>query len=202
MELGLERVGGALKVGERFPLEFDQNPAAFDYDHKDIEIIAEMKMKGSITHKELSDIIGLSETQIGVRIRRLKDANILRGYLWLTERTPQTIVIYTHLEIDEPDYPALSCFLHLPFRKEIAMDSPDRFAVRLMMNSSDVIGYLRGLETIRPHFRSYFIQKAVNIWVVPGGMRGFYHLHNEATSRWEMPVEEYIENLEKFTEKH
>jgi len=161
-----------------------------------------MKMKGSITHKELSEIIGLSETQIGVRIRRLKDAGILRGYAWLTERTPKTIVLYTHFEIDEPNHPALSCFLHLPFRKEIVMDSTDKFAVRLMMNSRDVIGYLRGLETIRSQFRSYFVQTAVNIRVVPGGMRGFYHLHSEDSGRWEMPVEEYIQNLEKFIEKY
>jgi hypothetical protein len=191
-----------LKAGERFPLEFDQNPTPFDYDHKDIEIIAEMKMKGSITHKELSEKIGLSETQIGVRIRRLKDAGILRGYLWLTEQTPSTIVLYTHFEIDEPDHPALSCFLHLPFRKELIMDSTDKFCVRLMMNSSDVGGYLRGLETLRPYFRSYFVQTAVNIWVVPGGMHGFYHLHKESTGRWEMPVEEYIQNLEQFIEKY
>ena len=184
----VEQSEKTLKDGERFPFEFDQNPASFEYDHKDIEIIAEMKMKGSITHKELSDIVGLSETQIGVRIRQLRDAGILRGYAWLTERTPKRIVLYTLIELDEPDHPALTCFLHLPFRKELIMDSPDRFVIRLMMNSSDVLGYLRGLETIRPYLSSYFVQTAVNIWIVPGGMRGFYHLHNEETGRWDLPI--------------
>jgi hypothetical protein len=191
-----------LKSGERFPLEFEHTPAPYDYDHKDIAIVAELKMNSGITHKELSDIVGLSETQIGVRIRRLRDANILKGYLWLTEQTPTNIVLYTHFELEEPEHPALTCFLHLPFRKEFIMESTDRYCVRLTMNSSDVAGYLRGLDTFRQHFRSYFIQYCVNIGIAPGGMRRFYHLHNESTGRWEMPVEEYIQNLERFLEKN
>ncbi|MFW9926582.1 MAG: winged helix-turn-helix transcriptional regulator [Candidatus Thorarchaeota archaeon] len=198
----IEESEKTLKIGERSTLEFDQNPAPFDYDHKDIEIIAQMKAYGSITHRELSKRIGLSETQIGMRIRQLKDAGVLRGFAWLTEETPMTIILYTFFEIEEPDHPVFSCFLHLPFRKEIIMDSSDRFCVRITMNSSDVLGYLRGLETLRPHFRSYFVQTCVNIRLVPGGMYGFYNLHNESTGRWEMPVEEYIQSLEKFLEKY
>jgi hypothetical protein len=197
----VEQSKQTLKVGDRFPLEFDQNPAPFEYDHKDIAIIAELKMNSAITHKELSKIVDLSETQIGVRIRRLKDANILRGYAWLTEQTPTNIVLYTFFEIEEPDHPALTCFLHLPFRKEIMMESTDRFCVRLTMNSNDVAGYYRGLESFRHHFRSYFIQTCVSIGLSPGRMRGFYHLHNESTGRWEMPIEEYIQDLEKYLEK-
>ncbi|TFH08543.1 MAG: winged helix-turn-helix transcriptional regulator [Candidatus Thorarchaeota archaeon] len=192
-----------LKIGEKFPLKFDINPPQFDYDHKDIEIIAELKMHGGLlTHRELSKRIDLSETQIGVRIRRLKDADVLRGYAWLTEMTPMTVVMFTYIEIDEPDDPVLSSFLHLPFRREIQMDSSDKFCIRLTMDSRDVVGYLKGLETIRSHFRSYFVQTAVSLKVVPGGMQGYYHLHNESTGRWEMPVEESIQKLEKFIEDY
>jgi DNA-binding Lrp family transcriptional regulator len=191
-----------LKIGEQFPLEFDQNPAPYDYDHKDIAIIAELKMNSAITHKELSKIVGLSETQIGVRIRRLQEANILRGYAWLTEQTPANIVLFTYLEIEEPDHPALTCFLHLPFRKEIIMESSDRYCVRLTMNSNDVAGYYRGLDAFRHHFRSYFTQTCVSIGLSPGRMRGFYHLHKESTGRWEIPMDEYIQDLENFLEKY
>ncbi|MHA1613790.1 MAG: hypothetical protein ACTSYJ_03030, partial [Candidatus Thorarchaeota archaeon] len=68
--------------------------------------------------------------------------------------------------------------------------------------SSELGGYLKGLETIRSHFRSYFVQTAVSIKVIPGGMHGFYHLHNESTGRWEMPVEDSISKLEKFIEDY
>ncbi len=198
----VEQSEKTLKEGERFPLEFDHTPTHFDYDNKDIEIIAELKMNSAITHRELSEKIDLSETQIGVRIRRLQDAGVLRGYIWLTEYTPATIVLYTHFELEGPDHPAFTCFLHLPFRKELIMESTDRFCVRLTMNSSDVAGYFRGFEAIRHQFRSYFIQTCVNLGVAPGGMRRFYHLHKESTGRWEMPVDEYIQNLEKFLEKY
>ncbi|MFX1579224.1 MAG: winged helix-turn-helix transcriptional regulator [Promethearchaeota archaeon] len=189
-----------LKEGEQFPLKFDQSPAPFEYDHKDIAIIAELKMNTELTHKELSERIGLSETQIGVRLRRLQEANILRGYAWLTEQTPANISLYTYFELEEPNHPAFTCFLHLPFRKDLLMESTDKYCVRLTMNSSDVAGYYKGLETFRQHFRSYFIQICVNTGVVPGGMRGFYHLHNETTGRWEIPMEEYIQNLERYLE--
>jgi DNA-binding Lrp family transcriptional regulator len=191
-----------IKAGERFPFEFDTNPAPFPYDHKDIEIIAEIKMYGGrLTHKEISKRVNLSETQIGVRLRRLTEAGVLRGYIWLTEQTPRTVILFTHMELDDPD-PVLSCFLHLPFRREILMDSVDKVAVRLTMNSSDIGPYLKGFEALRPYIRSYFIQTAVGIKVVPGGMHGFYHLHNESTGKWEIPEKESIERLEKFIEDY
>ncbi|MGY5860273.1 MAG: winged helix-turn-helix transcriptional regulator [Candidatus Thorarchaeota archaeon] len=191
-----------LKAGEQFPHEFDTNPNQFDYDHKDIEIIAEIKMYGGqLTHKELSKRIDLSETQIGVRLRRLREAGVLKGYIWLTEQTQQTVALYTHIELDDPD-PVLSCFLHLPFRREIAIDSADKYIVRLTMNSSDIGQYLKGFEALRPHIRSYFIQTGVGIKIIPGGMHGFYHLHDESTGRWEIPVEESIQKLEKFIEDY
>ncbi|MBY8996965.1 MAG: winged helix-turn-helix transcriptional regulator [Candidatus Thorarchaeota archaeon] len=191
-----------IKAGEPTNLKFDLNPSPMDYDHKDIAIIAEMKMYGQITIREISKRVGLSETQVGVRIRRLKEADVLRGFLWIIPPTPESIVLYTIAELDDPNDPALSCFQNLPFRREIFIDSPDKVNVRLVMNSSDIVGYLRAFESLRSHFRSYFIQTVVNRSIVPGGMYGFYHLHKESTGRWEMPVEEYIQNLEKFMEKH
>ncbi|MFW9844963.1 MAG: winged helix-turn-helix transcriptional regulator [Candidatus Thorarchaeota archaeon] len=192
-----------LKVGEKFSLEFDMNPAPFDYDHKDIEIIAELKMfGGNLTHKELSKRIDLSETQIGVRIRRLREAGVLKGYIWLTEMTPNMVAVFTHIEVDGPDDPVLSCFQHLPFRREYLMESADKFCIRLTIDSSDLVGYLKGLETIRSHCRSCFVQIAVSLKVIPGGMYGFYHLHDETTGKWEIPVEESIQKLEKFIEDY
>ena len=46
----VEQSEKTLKNGERFTLEFDQNPAPFDYDHKDIAIIAELKTQISIPY--------------------------------------------------------------------------------------------------------------------------------------------------------
>ena len=197
----VEQSKKTIKAGGPTDLKFDLNPGTMDYDHKDVAIIAEMKMYGQITHKEISKRVGLSETQVGVRIRRLKEADVLRGFLWLIPPTPESIVLYTIVELHDPNDPALSCFQNLPFRREIFIDSPDRVSVRLVMNSSDIVGYLRSFESLRPHFRSYFIQTVVNRNIVPGGMHGFYHLHKESTGRWEMPVEDYIQNLEKFLKK-
>ncbi len=191
----------AIKAGEPSGLEFDLHPRVLDYDHKDIAIIAEKKTHGHLTNKEISKRIGLSEAQVRVRIRRLMDENVLRGSMWLVPPNPETIAFYTFVEVDDLNDPALSCFLKLPFRREIYIGSPDKVTVRLLMNSSDIVDYLRAFESIRPYFRSYFIQTVLNRRYVPGGFHGYYHLHKESTGRWEIPVEEYIQNLEKFMEK-
>ncbi|MHA3962094.1 MAG: winged helix-turn-helix transcriptional regulator [Candidatus Thorarchaeota archaeon SMTZ1-45] len=198
----VEQSEKTIKDGEPSGLEFNMNPGTMDYDHKDIAIIAELKAYDRITLKEISRNVGLSETQVGVRIRRLKEADVIRGSLWLIRPTPESVVLYTFVELNEPDDPALSCFRYLPFRKEIFIESPDKVGVRITMNSSDIVDYMRAFESLRSYFRSYFIQTAVNLQVAPGGMHRFYHLHKESTGRWEMPVEEYIRNLEEFMKKH
>lgn len=198
----VEQSEKTIKAGEPSNLEFNMNPGTMDYDHKDVAIIAEIKTHDQITLKQISKNVGLSETQVGVRIRQLEEADVIRGSLWLIRPTPESVVMYTFVELFEPDDPALSCFKHLPFRREIFIDSPDKVGVRITMNSSDIVGYLRAFEFLRSNFRSYFTQIAVNLNVVPGGMHGFYHLHSESTGRWEMPVEEYIRNLEEFLKNH
>ncbi|MBN2228333.1 MAG: winged helix-turn-helix transcriptional regulator [Candidatus Thorarchaeota archaeon] len=190
-----------LKSGEPSHLEFDTNPTPIDFDYRDVAIIAEMKRDGSITLKELSKVLDLSETQIGARIRRLKDVGVIKGFMWMIDNTPKSISVYSFLELTEPNHPILSCFLYLPFRKEIIMESSDRYLIRLTMNSSDVIDFLRGFEFLRPHLRSYFIQFAINVQVVPGGMHRFYSLYSRKKKGWDMPVEDYISDFERYLDK-
>ncbi|MFW9870936.1 MAG: winged helix-turn-helix transcriptional regulator [Candidatus Thorarchaeota archaeon] len=192
----------AFKAGEPSGFEFDWDYKTLDHDHKDIAIIAEIKTHGHISPKEISKLVGLSDTQVRFRIRRLMEERVLRGSLWLIPPTPNSMTIYTFVELDPPNEAALNCFRFLPFRREIFIDKPNKFCVRITMNSSDLVGYLKAFESLRNHFDSYFFQTIVNPILIPGGMHGFYHLHNESTGRWEMPVEEYILDLEKFLEKY
>jgi hypothetical protein len=70
------------------------------------------------------------------------------------------------------------------------------------MNSSDLVGYLRAFETLRTYFDSYFFQTIVNEKVTPQRIYAHYHLHKESSGQWEMPMDDYIKDLEKFLEKN
>ena len=69
------------------------------------------------------------------------------------------------------------------------------------MNSSDLVSYLKAFESLRTHFSSYFFQIVVNRTTIPEGIHSHYLLHKESTGRWEIPMDDYIRDLEKFIEK-
>ncbi|MFW9786936.1 MAG: winged helix-turn-helix transcriptional regulator [Candidatus Thorarchaeota archaeon] len=197
----VEQSENAIKSGEPVGFDLVLDQGSMDYDHKDIAILAEIKEYGHISSKEISRRVGLSDTQVRARIRRLRDENVLKESIWLIPPTPNSMVMYTFVELDTPDDPALSCFRYLPFRKEIYFDKPNKYAVRINMNSSDLVYYMLAFEKLRTHFNTYFFQIVVNPTSIPEGRHSLYKLYNESTGRWEMPMDEYIRNLERFIEQ-
>jgi DNA-binding Lrp family transcriptional regulator len=189
-----------IKSEDSSGFDFVLDHGTMNYDHKDIAILASIKKHGDIRPKEISKLVGLSDTQVRSRMQRLRAENVLRGSVWLTPPSPDTIIFYTFVKTQSLDDPALACFRLLPFRREIFADKPNRFAIRITMNSGDLVGYMKAFETLRNHFQSYFFQTVVNRTYVPEGMHSQYNLFNESTGRWEFPMEEYIQNLEKFIE--
>ena len=198
----VEQSEKAIKNEEPSGFDFTLDHGTMDYDHKDIEILAEMKTHGYIPPKEIGKRVGLSTSQVRAKIRRLMEENVLRGSVWLIPPTPNSITLYTFVELDSANESALSCFRFLPFRREIYIDKPNKFGIRITMNSSDLVGYMKAFEFLRAHFNSYFFQTVVNRGTAPEGLHRHYHLHNESTGRWEIPMEEYIRDLEKFLKEH
>ncbi len=198
----VEQSEKAIKADEPSGFDFTLDCGTMDYDHKDIEILTEMKTRGYIPHKEISKRVGLSSTKVRSRILRLMEENVLRGSVWLIPPSPDSITLYTFVELDSANESALSCFRFLPFRREIYIDKPNKFGIRITMNSSDLVGYMKAFESLRTHFSSYFIQTVVNRSTGPEGMHRHYYLHSESTGRWEIPMEDYIRDLEKFLKEH
>lgn len=198
----LEESERAIKDGEPSGLDVIWDHGNMDYDHKDIAIMAEIKAYGHISPKVIGKRVGLSDNQVRARIRRLMDEKVLRGFVWLIPPTPASIVLYTFIELDTSDDTALTCYRYLPFRKEIFVDKPNKYCIRITMNSSDLVGYFKAFETLRTYFDSYFFQTIVNESVTPAQIHAHYHLHKESSGRWEMPMDEYIQNLEKYLKEH
>jgi DNA-binding Lrp family transcriptional regulator len=198
----VERSEKAIKSEETSGFDLILDHGTMNYDHKDIAILAEIKMHGDILPKEISTRVGLSDTQVRSRIQRLREESVLRGLVWLIPPSPNSIIFYTFVKTHSLDDPALACFRFLPFRREIFADKPNRFAIRITMNSGDLVGYMKAFETLRNHFKSYFFQIVVNRTYVPEGMHSQYNLYYVSTGRWEIPMDDYIRDLEKFMETH
>ncbi|MFW9805967.1 MAG: winged helix-turn-helix transcriptional regulator [Candidatus Thorarchaeota archaeon] len=192
----------AIKSGAPSGFNFSWDRKTMEYDHTDIAILAEIKEHGHISSKEISKRVGISDTQVRVRMKRLRDENVLRGSVWILPPSPTSLILYTFVEIDPTNDSAMSCFRYLPFRRDIYMDKPNRFAIRITMNSSDLVGYMKAFETLRTYFDSYFFQTVVNRTVALGGMHSHYQLHNESTNRWEIPMDDYLQEFEKFVKNH
>ena len=197
----VEQSEKAIKTNEPSGFDFVWDHGTMDYDHKDVAILAEIKGHGHISPKEISKHVGLSDTQVRARIRRFMEEDVLRGSVWLIPPTPDSMVMYTFIELDSADDSPLSCFRYLPFRREIYIDRPNRYAIRITMNSSDLVSYLKAFESLRTHFSSYFFQIVVNRTTIPEGIHSHYLLHKESTGRWEIPMDDYIRDLEKIIEK-
>ncbi len=196
----VEKSEKAIKRNEPSGFEVVWDPGTMDYDHKDIAILAEIKEHGHIPPKQISKSVGLSDTQVRTRIRQLTEEKVLRGSIWLIPPTPESMVLYTIVELDSPDNPALSCFRYLPFRMELYIDKPNKYAFRITMNSSDLVGYMKAFETLRTHFNDCFFQIVVNRSSIPEGRQSIYRMHNDSTGRWEIPIDDYIRNLEQYIE--
>lgn len=197
----LEKSEKAIKDKEPSGFDVVWDHGTMDYDHKDIAIVAEIKAYGNISSKEIGKRVGISDTQVRARIRRLMDENVLRGSVWLIPPTPNSMILYTFVEVDPSDDSALTCFRYLPFRREIFIDKPNKYCVRIVMNSADLVGYMKAFETLRTHFDSYFFQVVLNRQQTPRMMHDYYHLHKESSGRWEIPMDDYIRDLERFMEK-
>ena len=198
----VEKSEKAIRDGEPSGFDVDWDPSTMDYDHQDIAIVAEIKAHGHISPKEISKRVGLSDTQVRVRIRRLMEEKVLRGSVWIIPPSHNSLMLYTFVEIDSSDDSALACFQHLPFRRELFFDKPNKYCIKIVLNSADLGGYMKAFETLRTHFDSYFFQTLVNRNIAPEMMYDYYHLHKESSGQWEMPMEDYIQDLEKFIEKH
>jgi len=192
----------AIKNGEPSGLDVVWDHGTMDYDHKDIAIIAEIKAHGNISPKEISKRVDLSDTQIRMRIRKLKDEGILLGSVWLIPPAPDSMTLYTFVEVDPSDDSPLACFRYIPFRKDIFVDKPNKYCIKIVMNSSNLVGYLRAFESLRSYFNSYFFQIIVNQNVNTERIHYHYHLHKESSNRWEVPMDEYIRDLEEFIKQY
>ena len=194
--------GGAdeiIQSGTIFPLKLDLNNNPISFDSLDVEILRLLKKDARPTLKELGAELGLSESQVGVRLRRLEDEGVVKDYRWIIGKAIESTSIHCYFETTEAYHPILNVFRTLPFPKELIAETDRKFSVRCFLHESHVAGYLKGLSRLRKYMKSFFIQTLSDIQSLP--MDSIYQLYDEKSNRWDIRVDEYIKQLERVLKK-
>ncbi|MFW9798776.1 MAG: Lrp/AsnC family transcriptional regulator, partial [Candidatus Thorarchaeota archaeon] len=182
-----------LKSKKKFNLSLDEVQPIMDHDEYDIQILRYMFDDGEITQKKLAEALSLSEAQVNKRIRRLEDEGIIKGYRSTMSTTKNELNTISFIELEHPQNQILNVFYQLPFSATITMESRTRFAIQLALNSEHLTGYLRGLDVLRPHLVSCFVQTIHDAKMSMDSHP--YDLYNETTNQWETPGSEYLRDI-------
>lgn len=189
-----EQIPKTLKSKEKFKLPLDEVQSIVDFDTYDVLILKHMFDDGDITQVKLAKILSLSEAQVNKRIHRLEDERIIKGYRLKVCSTENELDVICFIELNKPQDQILSVFYQLPFPATITMESRTRFSIQIALNAQNMTGFLRGLDVLRPHLASYFVQ------TLHDGRMSMdshpYDLYNEKTNRWETPGSEYLQDIQ------
>jgi len=180
-----------------FPMEEVQSIAEFD--KHDILILRHMFDDSEITQKKLANVLGISEALVNKRIRRLEDEGIIKGYKSTVCAIENEISLICFFELEQPEDPVLEAFRKLPFPATITMESKTRFGIQLSLSAKNMIGFLKGLDYLRPNLASCFIQTIHDPKMSMDSHP--YNLYNEKTERWETPGTEYLQDIRNVLER-
>lgn len=188
-----DKIPKTLKSKEKFKPPLDEVQSIVDFDTIDVLILRRMFDDGEITQKKLAEVLSLSEAQVNKRIHRLENEGIIKGYRSTVCTTENELNLICFIEMEEPQNQMLSVFYQLPFPATITMESRTRFAIQIAFNAQDMTGFLKGLDVLRPHLASCFVQTVHDAKMSMDSHP--YDLYNEKTNRWETPGTEYLQDI-------
>ena len=189
-----DQIPKKLKSKKQPKLPLDEVQAIVEFDTNDVLILKHMFDDGEITQKKLAEFLSLSEAQVNKRIRRLEKVGIIKGYRSSVCATENELNLVCFIELKQPNDQILSVFYQLPFPATITMESRTRFAIEIALNAQDMSGFLKGLDVLRPHLISCFVQTLHDAKMSMDSHP--YDLYNEKTNRWETPGSEYLQDIQ------
>ncbi|MFW9800537.1 MAG: Lrp/AsnC family transcriptional regulator, partial [Candidatus Thorarchaeota archaeon] len=179
-----------LNAKESSPPSMELNPRIVDFDSKDVLLLKHIARDSEMTQRQLSEHLGLSETQVNKKLHRMEKTGIIKGYRSVFSPYSDHGMIVMFLELEEPVDGVLRSLYQLPFQLYVMMESRTRYCIRFSLSSRDHKGFLRGFDIIRPHLASYFFQTLHN----PPLVKPSYplDLFEEETCTWNIPLERSI----------
>lgn len=188
-----EQIGKHIRSKKKFRNPMNDAQTIVDYDYKDVSILRLMFDDGEITQKKLAETLQLSEAQINKRIHHLEKKGIIKGYNSDLSSSTELMPLFCFFELNDPNGPVLPSIYDLPFPATVIMESQTRYAMTMAFSSNDMTGFLRGLDLLRPHLSSLFIQTVHNSKQSMDSHP--YDLYSRETNGWITPGDEYIQDI-------
>jgi DNA-binding Lrp family transcriptional regulator len=140
-----DTIKNSIKIkSKKFEFKTKEDSKLEDFDYKDILLLKNMFENASITLKELKNILNLSETQIGKRIQRLEEKEIIKAYYYDYSliRSKELIYFYCFFEVGKYVNSVLSCLYQLPYDFAILIESSHKFCISLKLDANDFKKFL------------------------------------------------------------
>ncbi len=177
----------------------DENPSILEFDNDDIGLLRGLFDNAEVPQKELAKQFSLSETQVTKRIQRLESAGIIKGFESSYKTMSEYVYFNVYLEVMEPAARIINNFYTHPFPGSIMMESTSRWGIRQALPSSDLYGFLVGLDFMKPYLKSCIFQ-IIHSWTRDENFHP-YDLFNKETHKWETPISKYLEVISEVMNK-
>ena len=169
-----------------------------DFDYKDILILQQLSIDGSITLQQLGNILNLSKTQIRKRILNLKRKNIIKVFKPIFSPIPkdQMLYLYCFIEVGKLKKEFIKNICQIPFSFMFIFESGNRYCIRLNISRKDMISFMNSFELLKEYIDSYFIQF---IFENPTARNPeLYELYNRNTKTWEIDINSILSKIKNI----
>lgn len=181
-------------------MKCDENPSILEFDNSDYGLLRELFDNAMVPQKELAKQFSLSETQVTKRIRKLESEGVIKGYGSTFKSMGEMVPFNVYLEIKEPVARIINSFYIHPFPASIMMESPSRWGIRMELPPRDQLGFLAGLDLMKPYLTTCHFQ-VIHQWTRGQNFHP-YDLYNKETHKWETPVSKYLEIMSDVLAKN
>ncbi|MFW9819433.1 MAG: winged helix-turn-helix transcriptional regulator [Candidatus Thorarchaeota archaeon] len=186
------------EISKILNINLDKNFKLVDFDYKDILILQQLSIDGSITLQQLSHVLNLSKTQIRKRILNLKEKRIIKVFKPIFSPIPkdQMLYLYCFIDIGKFKDEIIKFIFQIPFSFMFIFESNNKFCIRLNISRKDMISFINGFSLLKKYIDSYFLQF---IFENPTARNPeLYELYNRDTKAWEIDIDGIISKIKKI----
>jgi DNA-binding Lrp family transcriptional regulator len=185
-----------IKKGCNLDLGLEEFPKAVKFDLRDVQILKFMVENEEPTLKDISEALDLSLTQVHKRVNRLEKSRVIKGTTPTFSPYKNCISISCFFKSKEHAQKIVCGFHGLPFEVNIIMESSSQYDVQVTLPQSEIVEFLRLIETFRRLCQDFFIQIGIKT-----SKKGYSHLlefYNMETKSWEIPLPEVLKIVRKY----
>ncbi|MFX1377601.1 MAG: AsnC family transcriptional regulator [Promethearchaeota archaeon] len=193
-----KRISNLDAISDILSINLNDSSNLVDFDHKDILILQQLSIDGSISLQQLGNILNLSKTQVRKRIVDLKRKNIIKVFKPIFSPIPkdEMLYIYCFIEVGNLKKEFIENICQIPFSFMFIFETNDRYCIRLNISRKDMITFMYCFEILKKYIESYFIQY---IFESPTARNPeSYGLYNKETKTWKIEINNILSKIKKI----